>query len=96
MTSLTDPAIVFIIVLLIGIVAGFLAQWVTRTSWLSKQITGTGRVYATSALVGIAGAFIGFHIASLLKLSASGAIVPIVGAAVGAAVILWGWRMITH
>jgi uncharacterized membrane protein YeaQ/YmgE (transglycosylase-associated protein family) len=94
MNSLADPAIVFIIVLLIGIVAGWLAQWVTGTSWLSKQITGTGRVYVTSALVGIAGSFIGFHIASLLKLSASGSIVPFVAAAVGAAVILWGWRMI--
>jgi uncharacterized membrane protein YeaQ/YmgE (transglycosylase-associated protein family) len=56
--------------------------------------TGKGRVYATSALVGIAGSFIGFHIASLLKLSASGSIVPFIAAAVGAAVILWGWRVI--
>ena len=94
MNSLTDPAIVFIIVLLIGIIAGWLAQWIARTSWLSKQITGTGRVYATSALVGIAGSFIGYHIALLLKLSASGSIVPFVAAAVGAAVILWGWRVI--
>lgn len=94
MNSLTDPAIVFIIVLLIGIVAGWLAQWVARTSWLSKQITGAGRVYATSALVGIAGSFIGFHIALLLKLAAAGSIVPFIGAAVGAAVILWGWRVI--
>jgi uncharacterized membrane protein YeaQ/YmgE (transglycosylase-associated protein family) len=94
MNSLTDPVVVFIIVLLIGIVAGCLAQWVTGTSWLSKQITGTGRVYVTSALVGIAGSFIGFHIASLLKLSASGSIVPFIAVAVGAAVILWGWRVI--
>ena len=40
MNSLTDPVVVFIIVLLIGIVAGCLAQWVTGTSWLSNQITG--------------------------------------------------------
>lgn len=94
MNSLSDPAVSFIIVLLIGIVAGWLAQWVTGTSWLSKQITGTGRVYATSALVGVAGSFIGFHIASLLRLSTSGSIVPFIAAAVGAAVILWGWRAI--
>ncbi len=93
MNNLTDPAVVFIIVLLIGIVAGCLAQWVTRTSWLSKQITSQGRVYVTSALVGIAGSFIGFHIALLLRLSASGSIVPFIAAAVGAAVILWGWRV---
>jgi uncharacterized membrane protein YeaQ/YmgE (transglycosylase-associated protein family) len=94
MNSLTDPVIAFVIVLLIGIVAGWLAQWVARTSWLSKQITGAGRVYATSALVGIAGSFIGFHIALLLKLAAAGSLVPFIAAAAGAAVILWGWRMI--
>jgi uncharacterized membrane protein YeaQ/YmgE (transglycosylase-associated protein family) len=53
-----------------------------------------GRVYVTSALVGIAGSFIGFHIASLLRLSGPGSIVPFICAAVGAAVILLGWRMI--
>jgi uncharacterized membrane protein YeaQ/YmgE (transglycosylase-associated protein family) len=93
MSSLADPAVSFIIVLLIGVLAGWLAQWITGTSWLSKQITGTGRVYATSVLVGIAGAFIGFHIVVLLNLSAP-AIVPFICAAVGAAVILWGWRVI--
>ena len=94
MKILTDPIISFIIVLLIGIVAGWLAQWVTGTSWLSRQITGKGRVYVTSALVGVAGAFIGFHIALLLKLSAPGSIVPFAAAAAGAAVILLAWRMI--
>ncbi len=94
MSSLTDPAVSFVVVLLIGILAGSLAQWVTGTSWLSRQITGKGRVYVTSALVGIAGSFVGFHIASLLKLSGPGSIVPFVCAAVGAGVILLGWRMI--
>jgi uncharacterized membrane protein YeaQ/YmgE (transglycosylase-associated protein family) len=93
MKNLTDPTVTFIIVLLIGIVAGWLAQSITGTSWLSKQITGTGRVYVTSALVGVAGSFIGFHVASLLGLSTAGSIVPFVGAAVGAVVILLGWRM---
>jgi uncharacterized membrane protein YeaQ/YmgE (transglycosylase-associated protein family) len=93
MNSLTDPAVSFVIVLLISMLAGGLARWVTGTSWLSKQITGTGRVYATSMLVGIAGSFIGFHIAVLLRLSAP-SILPFICAAVGAAVILGGWRMI--
>jgi uncharacterized membrane protein YeaQ/YmgE (transglycosylase-associated protein family) len=93
MNNLADPTVSFIVVLLIGIVAGWFAQWATGTSWLSKQITGTGRVYVTSALVGVAGAFIGFHLALLLKLSTAGSIVPFVGAAVGAAVILLAWRM---
>jgi uncharacterized membrane protein YeaQ/YmgE (transglycosylase-associated protein family) len=94
MKSLTDPAVSFIIVLLIGIVGGWFAQWVRGASWLSRQVTGTGRVYVTSALVGVAGSFIGFHVASLLRLSTAGSIVPFTSAAVGAAVILLGWRMI--
>jgi uncharacterized membrane protein YeaQ/YmgE (transglycosylase-associated protein family) len=52
------------------------------------------RVYVTSALVGVAGSFIGFHLASLLRLSGPGSIVPFICAAVGAAVTLLGWRMI--
>jgi NhaP-type Na+/H+ or K+/H+ antiporter len=69
MNSLADPAVAFVVVLLIGILAGCLVQWVTGSSWLSRQITGTGRVYVTSALVWVAGSFIGFHFASLFRLS---------------------------
>jgi len=47
----------------------------------------------TSALVGIAGAFIGFHIAAIVALSA-GMIVLFVAAAIGAVLVLWGWREI--
>jgi uncharacterized membrane protein YeaQ/YmgE (transglycosylase-associated protein family) len=90
MNRLADPAVGFVIVLLIGILAGCFAQWVSGISWLSRQITGKGRVYVTSALVGVAGSFIGFHVASLLKLSGPGSIVPFICAAVGAAVILLG------
>jgi uncharacterized membrane protein YeaQ/YmgE (transglycosylase-associated protein family) len=46
----------------------------------------------TSALVGIAGSFIGYHLAILLKLGAG--IPQLLGAALGALVVLWVWRMI--
>jgi uncharacterized membrane protein YeaQ/YmgE (transglycosylase-associated protein family) len=94
MSRLTDPTFSFFIVLLVGIVAGWLAQTVARTSWLSKQITGAGRVYLTSALVGVAGSFIGFHLATLLALSTPGSFAPFIAAAAGAAVILFVWRTI--
>jgi len=64
-----------------------------RASWLSRQIAGGRRADLTSALVGIAGAFIGFHIAAIVALSA-GMIVLFAAAAIGAAVVLWGWREI--
>jgi hypothetical protein len=34
------PAVTFIIVLIIGIAAGFIAQVIARSSWLSRQIAG--------------------------------------------------------
>ena len=94
MSRLTDPTFSFFIVLLIGIVAGWLAQTVARASWLSKQIAGPGRVYLTSVLVGIAGAFIGFHLAALLGLSTPGSLAPFIAAVAGAAVVLFVWRTV--
>ncbi|CAN5331174.1 hypothetical protein BH10PSE9_BH10PSE9_20400 [soil metagenome] len=86
-----DPTLVFILVLAIGIAAGILAQRLARPSWLSRQLAGGRRAELTSALVGIAGAFIGFHLAALL-LFAAGTGVILLAAAAGAALVLWGWR----
>lgn len=88
-----DPIVTFIIVVLIGAIVGVVAQRVARPSWLSRQIAGGRRADLTSALVGIAGAFIGFHIAAIVALS-GGMIVLFVAAAIGAALVLWGWREI--
>ena len=85
-----DPTVAFIIVLVIGIAAGIIAQGVARPSWLSRQI-GQRRADLTSALVGIAGAFIGFPIAAIVAPSA-GMMVLFVAAVVGAILVLWGWR----
>ena len=88
-----DPTLTFIIVMAIGIAAGIIAQRLNRPSWLSRQIAGGRRADLTNALVGIAGAFIGFHLAALLVLAA-GVGVLFLAAAVGAALVLWGWREI--
>jgi uncharacterized membrane protein YeaQ/YmgE (transglycosylase-associated protein family) len=87
------PAVTFIVVLTIGIAAGIIAPVIAGPSWLSRQSAGTGRVDLTSVLVGIAGAFIGFHIAAIVALSA-GMVVLFVAAAIGAVLVLWGWREI--
>jgi uncharacterized membrane protein YeaQ/YmgE (transglycosylase-associated protein family) len=47
----------------------------------------------TSALGGIAGAFIGFHLAALIFLS-GGIIILFIGAIVGAALVVWGWKTV--
>jgi uncharacterized membrane protein YeaQ/YmgE (transglycosylase-associated protein family) len=45
----------------------------------------------TAALVGVAGSFIGWHLAAMLILAAS-TVVLLIGAILGAAMVLWGWK----
>ncbi|MDO9564517.1 MAG: transglycosylase [Bradyrhizobium sp.] len=87
-----DPAITFIVILLIGIAAGLMFDRLAGPSWLARQFSGSSRGIITSALVGIAGAFIGFHIAVLLALG-SGLLMAVIAAALGAAAVLFAWRM---
>jgi uncharacterized membrane protein YeaQ/YmgE (transglycosylase-associated protein family) len=87
-----DPAIIFLLVLVIGIVAGFLFDRLLGPSWLARKFSGSTRGIVTSAIVGVAGAFVGYHIAALLVLG-GGLVTPIIAAAAGAAVVLFVWRM---
>ena len=88
----TDPLVTFLLVLAIGIVAGILFDRLAGPSWLARQFSGSMRGIITSALVGIAGAFVGYHVGLLLALS-SGLLMSIIAAAAGAAVVLFAWRM---
>ena len=56
-----DPGLTFIIVLVIGLVAGFLFDRLAGPSWLARQFSGSNRGIITSALVGIAGALVGYN-----------------------------------
>ena len=87
-----DPALTFIVVLVIGIAAGLLFDRLAGPSWLARQFSGSNRAIITSALVGIAGALIGYHVAVLLALG-SGLLMAIIAAALGAAAVLFAWRM---
>jgi uncharacterized membrane protein YeaQ/YmgE (transglycosylase-associated protein family) len=86
----TEPLLVFILVLIIGIAVGLLFQRMTNRGWLTRQIAGGRRADITSALVGIAGAFIGFHIMALAGFIAT--LLVLIGAVIGAAVVVWAWR----
>jgi uncharacterized membrane protein YeaQ/YmgE (transglycosylase-associated protein family) len=88
----TDLVVTFLLVLIIGVVAGILFDRLVGPSWLARQFSGSTRGIITSALVGIAGAFLGYHIAVLLALGV-GLLTSVVAAAVGAAVVLFAWRM---
>ena len=88
----TDAVINFLVVLAIGVAAGFLFDRLAGPSWLARQFSGSTRGIITSALVGIAGALIGYHIAVLLALG-GGIVTSVIAAALGAVVVLFVWRM---
>ncbi len=87
----TDPVVTFLLVLAIGVLAGILFDRVAGPSWLARQFSGSTRGIVTSALVGVAGAFVGYHIALLLALG-GGLLMSVIVAAAGAAVVLFAWR----
>ena len=86
-----SPAVTFLLILVSGIAIGLLIHRYAGSNWLN-QLTGTRRGQLTSALVGVAGSFLGYHLAILLGIL--GTPVSLVFAAVGAAVLVWGWRTI--
>jgi len=88
----SDPVVTFVLVLLIGIVAGIIYDRFAGPGWFSRQIAGRTRSVVTSALVGVAGSFVGFHLAGLIGLR--GALAGYIAAAIGAAAVLFGWRMV--
>jgi hypothetical protein len=84
-----DPTLTILLVLLIGIGVGIASMRVNRPSWLTRQIAGGRRAEVTSAMVGIAGAFIGFHVGALLVVST---LLLLVTTVIGAVVVVWVWR----
>ena len=78
-----------VVILVIGIVVGLAFNRYAR-SWLARLGTTT-RSDITAALVGIAGAFIGFHVSVIVGLLPS-PLMHYLLAAVGAVVVLWLWR----
>ena len=90
MPIVTTAVLTFIILVVIGIVVGLAFNRYGR-SWVGRQVAGaTGAGDVTYSLVGIAGSFMGFHIAVILGLLPS--ILLYVGAILGAAVTVWLWR----
>ncbi len=86
------PLTTFLLVLIIGIVAGLAFDQFMGPGWFTRQIAGPTRHSVTSALVGVAGAFIGFHILVLLSLVSGFA--TLLGAVIGALVVLYLWRSV--
>jgi uncharacterized membrane protein YeaQ/YmgE (transglycosylase-associated protein family) len=78
-----------VIILIIGIVVGLAFNRYAR-GWLAR-LGATRSSDITSALVGIAGAFIGFHLGVILGLLPS-PLMLYLAAIAGAILVLWLWR----
>lgn len=88
---MNSPAVTLLLILVIGIAIGLLMYRYAGSNWLS-QLTGTRRGQLTSAIVGTAGAFIGYHLAILM--GSAGATTSLIFAAIAAALLVWGWRTV--
>ena len=83
-TLLGNPGIGFFELLLIGIIAG----------WIAEKVTESQHGIFTNMLVGICGAFVGSKLAEVLQIPVFGFWRTLLSAAVGAVIVLWIWRAI--
>jgi uncharacterized membrane protein YeaQ/YmgE (transglycosylase-associated protein family) len=80
-----QASIGFLGMLVIGILAG----------WIAEKVTASDHGLLTNLLVGIAGSFVGGTLAQLMSLQFEGWIGNLLVAAVGAILLLFVWRAIT-
>jgi uncharacterized membrane protein YeaQ/YmgE (transglycosylase-associated protein family) len=79
------PGVGFFAMLLIGILAG----------WVAEKVTASNHGIFTNMLVGIAGSFIGNALASVLNIAVFGFWQTLVSAIVGAVLLLFVWRAVS-
>ncbi len=83
-TLLSMPGVGFFGMLVIGIIAGYIAE----------KFTASDHGLLTNLLVGIAGSFVGGTLANLLNIEFYGWLGNLIVASVGAILVLWLWRTI--
>jgi uncharacterized membrane protein YeaQ/YmgE (transglycosylase-associated protein family) len=76
------PGVGFFGMLIIGILAG----------WIAEKVTASDHGLLTNLLVGIAGSFVGGTLANLFKIEFYGWLGSLIVASIGAIVVLWIWR----
>jgi uncharacterized membrane protein YeaQ/YmgE (transglycosylase-associated protein family) len=83
-TLLGNPAAGFFLTLIIGIIAG----------WIAEKVTSSNHGLLTNLLVGICGAFVGNKLAEVVQVPVFGFWRGLIAASIGAIIILYVWRMI--
>jgi uncharacterized membrane protein YeaQ/YmgE (transglycosylase-associated protein family) len=80
----SQPGVGFFTMLLIGAIAG----------WIAERVTSSNHGILTNILVGIAGAFVGAKLAELVQVPVFGFWRTLLSASVGAILILFIWRAV--
>ena len=80
----SQPGVGFFTMLLIGAIAG----------WIAERVTSSNHGILTNILVGIAGSFVGAKLAEIAEVPVFGFWRTLIAAAIGAVILLFAWRMI--
>jgi uncharacterized membrane protein YeaQ/YmgE (transglycosylase-associated protein family) len=81
---LSQPGVGFFTMLIIGLLAG----------WIAERVTSSDHGLLTNLVVGLAGAFIGGKLAEVLEIPVFGFWRTLFAAAIGAILLLFVWRAI--
>ncbi|HAH66797.1 MAG TPA: GlsB/YeaQ/YmgE family stress response membrane protein [Rhizobiales bacterium] len=83
-TLFSMPGVGFIGMLIIGIIAGYIAE----------KVTASDHGLLTNLLVGIAGSFVGGTLANVLNIEFHGWLGNLIVASLGAILVMWIWRSV--
>lgn len=81
---LGTPGVGFFSLLIIGAIAG----------WIAEKVTKSDHGFLTNIIVGIAGSFIGSTLATSFNIAVNGGLARLLAAVVGAVILVYGWRII--
>jgi uncharacterized membrane protein YeaQ/YmgE (transglycosylase-associated protein family) len=81
---LSAPGVGFFTMIIIGILAG----------WIAERVSGSDHGLLTNLLVGIAGAFVGAQLAALVDVPVFGFFRTLIAATIGAILVLFVWRRV--
>jgi uncharacterized membrane protein YeaQ/YmgE (transglycosylase-associated protein family) len=82
--ALGTPGVGFFMMLVIGAIAG----------WIAERVTKSSHGLLTNIIVGIAGSFVSTQLADLLNIAVRGTLGHIVAATAGAIILLLVWQAI--
>jgi uncharacterized membrane protein YeaQ/YmgE (transglycosylase-associated protein family) len=80
--ALGQPGVGLIAMLIIGAVAG----------WIAEKVTNSNHGIFTNILVGVAGAFVAGKIADVVQVPVFGFWRTLIAAIIGAVLLLWVWQ----